>query len=148
MAPHRTFLLELDVQDLEEVKPSAETTEKFRLKGKVLRLYLFNDMMMVVGNKSKKKVSDLRYKTHAMIQHVSTTNLPDFPGLNSGHFGSSPFHKVTVIDHTLCSYADLPNLLQLQLGEQRFFIQCPSPQTKNDLEDKVLKYHPVTKLLS
>ena len=78
MAPHRTFLLELDVQDLEEVKDSPE---KFRLKGNMLRLYLFNDMMMVANNKSKKKVPDLRFKTSALIQLVSTTSLPDLPGL-------------------------------------------------------------------
>jgi len=64
VAPHRTFLLELDVQDLEEVKDSPE---KFRL--------------MVANNKSKKKVPDLRFKTSALIQLVSTTSLPDLPGL-------------------------------------------------------------------
>lgn len=66
------------MQDLEEVKDSPE---KFRLKGKMLRLYLFNDMMMVANNKSKKKVPDLRFKTSALIQLVSTTSLPDLPGL-------------------------------------------------------------------
>ena len=70
------------MQDLEEVKDSPE---KFRLKGKMLRLYLFNDMMMVANNKSKKKVPDLRFKTSALIQLVSTTSLPDLPGLCSLH---------------------------------------------------------------
>ena len=73
--------MEVEVQELEEVSPPA-SEGKYQPRNRVLRLYLFNDMLLVATNKSKKKIPDLKFKTHCALILAQLTGLPDEGGLS------------------------------------------------------------------
>jgi len=140
IAPHRFLVQELDVHELEEIKFSNlnlsspinpesptidsqninESNEKYQLKNQVLRLYLFNDMLIVARNRSKKKNVDLKFKTKAKIQLVLINPLPD-----SG---------------------DMQNVFVLQVAENKFFVQALSTNLRNEFFANILRYNPLNKL--
>jgi len=83
-------------------------------------LYLFNDMLIVARNRSKKKNVDLKFKTKAKIQLVLINPLPD-----SG---------------------DMQNVFVLQVAENKFFVQALSTNLRNEFFANILRYNPLNKL--
>jgi len=97
--------VEVEVQELEEVSPPA-SEGKYQPRNRVLRLYLFNDMLLVATNKSKKKIPDLKFKTHCALILAQLTGLPDEGGLSC--FSGLPFLKKNIFKHPLIQKSRAP----------------------------------------